>query len=49
LIIVKADEVNAVRFHAFEDFEIVTGDKFIDWHGYFSHDWLPAYKIAGVE
>jgi hypothetical protein len=27
LIIVKVDEVNAVRFHAFKDFEIVAEDK----------------------
>jgi hypothetical protein len=30
---VKVDKVNAVRFHAFKDFEIIAEDKFIDRHG----------------
>jgi hypothetical protein len=29
---VKVDKVYALRFHAFEDFEIIAEDEFIDWH-----------------
>jgi hypothetical protein len=29
---VKVDEVNAVRFHAFQDFEIITEDEAVYFH-----------------